>query len=137
MRKLLAAVALLVLFATRADATYTYSPNVKVAGGSDVLLADTGQHNVISYTTPAVQASYEISLSFRVITAPTTFTATLSWTDGTGAQSMTWTSASNYPVNAYALPPMTINVAASTTITLATTAGTASQVYVSATLVTR
>ena len=98
----------------------------------DTLLTSTAPTNVLSYTTSA-DVNYIVGVYFRVVTADTVVTVTVSWTDNSGAESYTLANAT-FVVGSYGMTPLYVNVAASNAITVTVTAGTANQVYVSASL---
>jgi hypothetical protein len=106
---------------------------VNTSNASETELATTGATPIVSYAVPVLGAgNYSLLVYFRVTTASTVVTITASWTDQTGAQTYTWVSAVSEPVGSYTCLPIFINSAASNTITVTATAGTANQVYVSA-----
>lgn len=102
------------------------------ASASDTQLTTTSSTTVVTFT-PATQGNYLINIYYRVITATTTLTMTLTWTDGSGAQTSNILISSSQGVGSIAVSPTYINSTTSA-ITLSATAGTANQVFVSATI---
>ena len=103
-----------------------------VTNGKEVALTTTGA-TTIATRTPAEAVNVLIGIYFRVITATTTVTVALTYTDATGAQTNTLLNAQSCVVGSYSLPAMLINVTAAA-ITVSITAGTADQVFGSASI---
>lgn len=106
--------------------------HVGVASVSDSLLTTTSPTSVVTYT-PTTQGNYFIHIYYRVVTATTNLTLEVSYTDGTGAQTVTLLGPADQAVDSYRMQSAFINATASA-ITVTATAGTANQVYVSATI---
>lgn len=100
---------------------------------SDSLLTTTGSTSVATHT-PSAQGNFVAYIYYRVITAATDVTVTVTYTDGTGSQTNTVLSAQSSPVGSYSCVPVFIN-ATTSAISVNATAGTANQVYVSASIV--
>jgi hypothetical protein len=96
-------------------------------------LTTTAATSVVTYT-PAGAGNFKIGGYFRVVTATTVVTWTVTWTDVTGAQTLTVLSAVSEVVGSYALVDFMVNAAAGSAITVTATAGTANQVYASASI---
>ncbi len=99
---------------------------------SDLELTTTSQTTIATYT-PSTQGNYTLKVYARVITAATTLTLTANWTDASGVQSYSWVNAASEAVGSYTFLPIYINSLADA-ITISATAGTANQVYVSASI---
>jgi len=98
-------------------------------------LTTTTATTIATYT-PTATGLFVIQASVTVVTAATTLTLTVSWTDpsSSSAQSYTWYNATSVPVGTTLQLPVFF-AAAADAITVSATAGTASQVYVSAEIV--
>jgi hypothetical protein len=99
---------------------------------NDFLLTTTSATTVTTLT-PTMQRNINISICTGVVTAATQLTVTLTWQSARGAQSATLISDS-LAVGDGIGPNMTINSLANYPITITATAGTANQVYVSASI---
>jgi hypothetical protein len=108
----------------------TVSKVVEYANANDQLLTSSPT-SVISFT-PVVSGNYIITNYFRVITAPTVVTIVLTWTDGTGAQTLNLISSVLEPVGSYTLAPTFINATTGGAITVTYTTLTNNQVFASA-----
>lgn len=97
------------------------------------LLTTTGSTSVCT-TTPGAAGNFEIGLYFRVVTATTNVTISITWTDATGAQTLTVLNVVPEVTGSYALTKFMIDATAAA-ITVSFTAGTANQVYASASIV--
>ena len=113
-------------------ATAGTNPISEVASASDTQLTTTSSTTIATFT-PAAQGNYMVNIYYRVITAPTVLTITLTWTDGSGAQTSNIVSGTTEAVLSGIVAPTYINSTTSA-ITVSATAGTANQVYVSATI---
>lgn len=109
------------------------APSV-LATATETELTTTGATNVVTYT-PSSAGNFEIGIYFRVVTATTTVTVTVTWTDVTGAQTLTLLNGVSEVTGSYAMTKFMINSAASDAITVTFTAGTSNQVYASASIV--
>jgi hypothetical protein len=99
----------------------------------NTLLTTTSQTAVASFT-PLIGGNYSVLGFYRVVTAATNVTITISYTDSGGnAQTYQWVNVTNQTPGNYPLPPVLLNCNPST-ITVNATAGTANQVYVSCTI---
>ena len=85
---------------------------------------------IVTYT-PAASGNFLVAIYFRVITATTNVTLTVTWTDATGAQTLTLLSTVAETVGSYTLTSFMVDDIATDAITVTGTAGTASQVYAS------
>ncbi len=103
-----------------------------LATTSNLELTSTSATTVVTYT-PSAAGNVTIGCYFRVVTATTTVTLTVTWTDETGAQSLTLVNGVSEVVGSYALTSLMIHTTAAA-ITVTMTAGTASQVYASASI---
>ncbi|MDQ7094229.1 hypothetical protein REC12_11575 [Desulfosporosinus sp. PR] len=105
--------------------------NLLKASVSEVSITGTSQQTIATYTPPA-RGNYQIDCYFRVVTAPTMVTITVTYTDATGAQTNTMIS-QMVPVGSYNLVPLIINANAAA-ISVNVTAGIANQVYISSSI---
>jgi hypothetical protein len=103
-----------------------------VASGKLVAVATTGS-TIVTYA-PTVAGNFLIGIYFTVVTATTNVTVTVTWTDATGAQTLTLLNAVAELVGSYTMVSFEINSVITSPITVAMTAGTASQVYASASI---
>jgi hypothetical protein len=106
---------------------------VGVVEASETELTGTSVITVATYT-PGTAGNFKVSAYFRVTAATTTVTLTFGWTDMTGVQTLTYINALAVPVGSYATVEFIVNSVASSAITVKFTAGTANQVYASATI---
>jgi len=97
---------------------------------TDLQLTTTLATTVATFT-PSTSSNYVVYIYYRVVTASTNLTLTLTWTDGSGAQSDTIIPLASQTVGSYIIHPTYINSTANT-ITVSATAGTANNIYVSA-----
>ena len=107
------------------------------AGGGPLATArevavGTSPTTVLTYT-PGAARNVVIGIYFRVITATTNVSITVTWTDVTGAQSLAILTTVPEVVGSYALNTFMIDSTAAA-ITVSVTAGTVSQVLASATM---
>ena len=107
------------------------SPPPHVADAQETLLTTTNATTVATYT-PTAQANYVARVYFRVVTATTTVTVKVTYADAGGAQTDTVLNAQSCAVGSYSTLPVYFNAVSGTAIAVVVTAGTASQVYVSA-----
>jgi hypothetical protein len=114
--------------------------NIAVVSVSDMQLTSTSATTVASLT-PSVQGNYSVRVYYRVVTAPTNVTITVTYTDGSGAETVYALTQSGQQLNAlsqnpgsYVTQSMFFNATNTSAITVSATAGTANQVYVSATI---
>ena len=103
------------------------------ATASEVELTALTATNVVTYT-PTGAGNFRIGIYFRVVTATTTVTLTVTWTDVTGAQTLTLLNGVSEVTGSYALAEFMVNSAAATAITVTFTVGTVNQVYASASI---
>ncbi len=110
------------------------SGEVRASNVSEALLTTTGATDVLTVEDPR-PGNYLISAYYRIVTGATDVTIEASWTDADGAQS-TSTINAGQAVGSYSLVPLYIHVAPNTTdLKVTVTAGTADQVFVSASAV--
>jgi hypothetical protein len=102
------------------------------ATASEVECTTTGATQIVTYT-PSGDGNFHISVYFRVVTATTVVTITVTWTDATGSQTMTLINAVSCATGSYSLTDFMINAEADA-ITVSMTAGTSNQVYGSASI---
>ena len=102
-----------------------------VASADEVQVTVTTGQTILTYT-PTTSGPFLIGLYLRVITAATTVSAVVTYTDATGAQSQTLQASSSLAVGSYPLDSLTIDAVAGDAIDVVVTAGTANQVYASA-----
>lgn len=93
----------------------------------------TGSTTIVTLA-PATAGNYHIGIYFRVITATTNVTITVTWTDVTGAQTLTLLSVVAETVGSYTLTDFMIDSVITSAITVSMTAGTVSQVLASASI---
>lgn len=103
-----------------------------LTNGKEVELDSTSETTVATRT-PAAAANVMVGIYFRVITATTNVTVKVTYTDATGAQTNTLLNAQACAVGSYSLPMLMINATAAA-IDVKITAGTADQVFGSATI---
>ena len=114
----------------------TGAQEITVSGGP---LAHTYEQE-LTVTTPvtaltytaAVDGLYEVGVYFRVVTAATTVGVQVTTTDAGGAQAFTMFAPATQPVGSYTVIPIKVACVAGDTISVVITAGTTSQVYVTA-----
>lgn len=102
----------------------------RVATASDVQITGTTAQTIASFT-PAAQGNFEVRLYFRVVTGTTNVTATITYADATGAQTLTLLNAQACAVGSYTTVPAFINAVSGTAITVQITSSVANQVYAS------
>ena len=88
---------------------------------------------IVTYT-PAASGNFLVAIYFRVITATTNVTVTVTWTDATGAQTLTLLNVVAETTGSYTFTSFMVDDLATDAITVTMTAGTASQVYASASI---
>jgi hypothetical protein len=88
---------------------------------------------IVTYAPPTA-GNFLIGIYFTVVVATTNVTVTVTWTDTTGAQTLTLLSAVAELVGSYTLTSFEINSVITSAITVAMTAGTVSQVVGSASI---
>jgi hypothetical protein len=121
------------------NAASYYAPKTSAAyrdaDASEMELTTTGATPVVTFT-PSAAGNFMTGIYVRVVTAATILTVTVTYTDAGGAQTNTLISAQSTAVGSYSiLFPLFINSVASQPITVTITAGTANQVYASASIV--
>lgn len=102
-----------------------------VASAAEVEVTVTTGQTVLTYT-PTTSGPFLIGLYLRVITAATTVSAVVTYTDATGAQSKTLQASASLAVGSYPLDSITIDAVAGDAISVVVTAATIDQVYASA-----
>jgi hypothetical protein len=95
-------------------------------------LLTTTAATAVATATPQNEGLYPVQVYFRVSTAATTVTVTITYTSPTGAQTLTLVDAVTEPVGDYSLPAQPVLSVAGQPITVNVTAGTANQVHASA-----
>ena len=105
---------------------------VRAASTSDVKITGTTAQTIASYT-PTAAGNFVVYCFFRVITAATNVSVKLTYSNSAGAQTDMLFNQSA-PVGDWRLVPAFVNAAPGTPIVLSVTAGTANQVYASATI---
>ena len=125
----------------RIGSTFTRNDLIKSNGwlanyghASDTELTTTAATVVASFT-PFAQANFMVGVYFRVVTAATTVTLSITYTDGSGAQTITIVNAVSEAVGSYNFAPIYINATTASAISVSATAGTANQVFVSSDIV--
>lgn len=98
---------------------------------TDFELVTTAATSVLTYT-PAANGNLWIGTYFRVTTAATTVTLEITYTDASGAQTLTLVAASSQAVGSYAPQISLIAVQQNTLVSVVATADTSNQVFVSA-----
>lgn len=99
----------------------------------DMQLTATTATIVATYT-PAASGNFLVLVYFRVVTAATNVTIDVTYTDATGAQVNHLLPLTSEAVGSHSLVPLFINSVAGQPITVTITAGTANQVYASASI---
>lgn len=111
---------------------------VGIKASAKVNLTSISATTIATYTTPSSGASmYQVMCGFGVLTATTSVTITITWTDsaGTGAQTVTLLNAQASNIGTYSLLPVFIGrINNSDAITVTATAGTINNVTVWATI---
>jgi len=114
-----------------------YSDFGKIAGeanSSDFQLTTTSATDVVSFT-PSSSGNYVVYVFYRVATTTTNVTINVTWTDGAGTStSVVVPTATSTVVGSYNTAPVYINATAAA-IKVTATAGTANNLYVSASIV--
>lgn len=101
---------------------------------SETLLSTTGATDVISFT-PAAAGNFMAMIYYRVVTGATNLTINVTYTDQTGAQTaIVVPAAQSQAINSYIMAPVFFNATAAV-VKVTATAGTANQIYVSASVV--
>lgn len=104
-----------------------------VAESTEQELTTTSATSIASFT-PTATGMFLVGVYFRVVTAATTVTITITYDDVTGAQTITPVNAVSEAVDSYTNWDF-ICATTSAAITVTATAGTASQVYVSSSII--
>jgi hypothetical protein len=112
----------------------TLTGDTTVASASDTQLTTTSSTNVINYT-PASNGNYLVFIYYRITNATTTISLTATWTDNSGSQTYTFLSTESQIVQSYAVLPLMVNANTGGNIIVAAQAGTANNIYISATVV--
>lgn len=100
---------------------------------TDFELVTTAATSVLTYT-PAANGNLWVATYFRVQTAATDVTIQVTYTDAGGAQTLTLVGGSSQAVGSYAPQVSLLAVKAGNALTITATASTASQVFVSASI---
>jgi hypothetical protein len=106
----------------------------RTAIANDVQITGTSAQQIASYT-PTAKGNFVIYVYFRVVTGTTNVTITVTYADGTGAQTNTMLNAQSCAVGSYSLVPLLINATNAAAINVNVTASVANQVYASASIV--
>lgn len=109
-------------------------PSLAAAGVSELELTVNTPVVVLTHT-PAASGRFLVNIYYRVVTAPTAITLVVSWTDATGAQTFTPLSGVTQAIGSYTVASFMVYDIGTDAIAVTATAGTANQVYVSASLV--
>ena len=104
------------------------------ANASDTELTTTSATTIATFT-PSAQGNFMVMVYYVVTTATTSLTLTATWADSFGSRIYSWVAGTNEAVGAYAKMPLYINAVTTNPITVSATAGTANQVYVSASII--
>ncbi|MGI0067578.1 MAG: hypothetical protein ACREB9_04030 [Thermoplasmata archaeon] len=115
-------------------ATTWVAPSFNPTDASDTELTTTGA-TVIATRTPAVQGNFLVIVYARIITATTTLSLSMTYDDGTGAQTYTWLSSVGESVGSYTFLPVPINATTAAAIVVSATAGTVDQAFISASII--
>jgi hypothetical protein len=118
------------LYIKTASAVWTPAVLGPLASVIESELTTTNATAVATYT-PSVAMNVNVNIYFRVVTATTNVTVTATWTDVTGAQTLSLLTTVAEPVGSYSLVGFMVNSVASSAIAVNVTAGTANQVYAS------
>jgi hypothetical protein len=117
----------------RVTAATTGAPAPLGARTVDQQITTTSATSVATYT-PSSTKGLWVALYYRVVTGTTNVTITVSYTDATGAQSYTALPLTSQAVGSYSMVPIFI-VSTAAAVTVQFTAGTANQVFASASIV--
>ena len=117
----------------RVTAATTGAPAPLGARTVEQQLTGTTATTVATYT-PGSTKGLWIGLYYRVVTGATNVTITITYTDTTGAQSYTALPTTSQAVGSYSMVPIFI-VSTAAAVTVQFTAGTANQVFASASIV--
>lgn len=105
------------------------------ANASETQLTTTSATNVLDYTTGSA-GNYIVYIYSRIVTATTNLGINITYTDVTGSQTLTVIAAATpLAVGSYSETPVYLNCTNATHIRVVCTAGTANQVFVSATII--
>lgn len=118
------------------DGTSFVAQSVASGVGADTynsLLNTTSSTPVVSFT-PSSNGNFVCFMYYSVIVSATDVTIDITWTDATGAQTLTVLPLTNRLVGSYSILPVYIQNVASNPITVNFTAGTANKVYISASI---
>jgi hypothetical protein len=106
----------------------------RTAIANDVQITGTSAQQIASYT-PATKGNFIVYVYFRVVSGTTNVTISVTYADGTGAQTNTLLNAQPSAVGSYSLVPLFINATSAAPINVSVTASVANQVYASASIV--
>jgi hypothetical protein len=116
------------------DGSVWHDPTISASGSRTVEEAlPSGTTTVATYT-PATTLGLWIGVYYRVVTAPTNVTITVTYTDPTGSQTATVLPITMQPVGSYVQVPLFI-LSTNAAVSVTFTCGTASQVLASASIV--
>jgi len=102
------------------------------ANANDFQITTTSSTTVATFTAPTA-GNYLINVSYRVATTTTDVTLIASYTNSAGSQTVTFVPLTSTAVGTYTVSPVLINTTASA-ITITATAGTANNLFVSASI---
>ena len=102
----------------------------RVASASEVQITGTTAQTIASFT-PTTQGNFEVRVYFRVVTGTTSVTATITYADTGGAQTLTLLNAQSCAIGSYTTVPAFINATSASAITVQMTASVANHVYAS------
>ena len=117
---------------SRGDHDHGLPPAAGLVASVDNLKLTTTNPTVALTHTPSANARFLVNLYLRTTVAPTVVTVTVAWTDAGGAQTYDALAAATLPVGASGLPSFMVPDTATHALSITVTAGTANQVFVSA-----
>jgi len=118
---------------TSNDHDAQYFSLARISDVKEFLVTDTVKTTIVTRTPDAVVNAL-IGITFRVAVATTDITLVVTYRDVAGAQTNTLLYAQSCAVGSYSTPMMLINSVANEPMSVDITAGTANQVYVSASI---
>jgi hypothetical protein len=110
------------------------APTSVVATVRELEVSTTSPTAILTYT-PAVAGNVEIGIYFRVAVASTVVTVNVTWTDAAGSQTLPLLSAVTETVGSYTFTKFIVDSVGGEAIEVSATAGTANQLYFSASMV--
>jgi hypothetical protein len=118
------------IYSSTAGFWYEINQPSTVLAAQEVVLSTLVATAIVS-PTPDSAGNFQVNTYYRVTTAATDVTVTVSWNDAAGLQTLALLPLTNQPVGSYTLPPVFVNNA-SGQIIVEVTAGTINQVFASA-----